>query len=179
MWKCDICGKVFKSKRGLTIHKRAFHERDASYYGKYRILPKELVAWLCGLIACDGHINVPRDRPRDIAIVYTSDEKWLKDVTTVLDEYGISYTVRLDKTPRRPPNSKKEYYNPQYRVHLTKRNPKRCYSGENQYLSLLKSIEHYGFQRLIGIHNYERLKDVVYGVIYGCDRKIKERESRG
>ena len=148
--------------------------RDAQYFGKFRIWPKELVAWLCGLIACDGHIRLPKSKPRDIVIVYTSDEEWLKDVTSVLDEYGISYTVRLDKTPRRPPNSKETHFKPQYRIYLTKRKPKRRYSGENQYLSLLKSIESYGFQRLIGLKNYGRLKDVVFGNLYEGDRKVRE-----
>ena len=174
MYVCDLCGRKFKTKRGLSVHRATFHERKSEYYGKYRIWSKEFVAWLCGCIACDGHIRVPRDRPRDIVIVYTSNEKWLKDVCNVLRKYGVSFSVRLEKTPRRPPNSKKEYYKPQYRVLLTKRNPPRKLTGENQYLSLLVSIEYYGFQNFIGLDNYKRLKDVVFGNIYECDRKVKE-----
>jgi len=174
MFKCDICGREFATKRGLNVHRQAFHNREPTYYGKHRIWPKELTAWLCGCIACDGHIRLPKDKPRDIVVVYTSDEEWLRDVCSILQSYGISYSVRLDKTPRRPPKSPKEYYKPQYRVYLTKRNPPRKLTGENQYLSFLLSIEHYGFQRLIGLKNYERLKDVVFGNIYECDRKVKE-----
>ena len=112
------------------------------------IYPENVTGFICGSIACDGCIGkiTTKTPAPNIEIITTTDLKRAEEVNEILSQHGIKSSVC---------KSGRSNFNKVQKYNL------RLWRINDQWASLLESIEYWNMSNWIGQRKYGLLKKLV------------------